>query len=186
MFSWKTVWQKVYALYAVRSGVRMGNRVHIGIGSILFAPESLIVGDDVYIGKFCTIECDGRIGAHTMIANTAGIIGKLDHDFHVMGKTIRKAPAVRDPDYRLGQPKLLVDIGADVWIGYGAVVLSGATIGRGAIVAAGTVVTKDVSTYDIVAGSPARTIGRRFPSDATIREHESELLRNYGIRPSSI
>jgi acetyltransferase-like isoleucine patch superfamily enzyme len=186
MFWWKSIWQKAYALYAVRSGVRLGSRVHIGIGSILFAPESLVVEDDVYIGKFCTIECDGRIGAHTMIANTVGIIGKLDHDFRVMGKTIRKAPAVRDPDYRIGQAKLRVDIGEDVWIGYGSVVLSGATIGRGAIVAAGTVVTKDVSAYDIVAGSPVRTIGRRFPSDAIIREHELELLRNYGIRPASI
>ena len=186
MFSRKSIWQKVYSLYAVRSGVRMGNRVHIGIGSILFAPQSLVVEDDVYIGKFCTIECDGRIGAHTMIANTVGIVGKLDHDFRVTGKTVRKAPAVRDPDYRIGQPKLLVDIGEDVWIGYGAIVLSGATIGRGAIVAAGTVVTKDVAAYDIVAGSPARAIGRRFQSDAIIREHERQLFRNYGIQPASI
>ena len=181
MIAWKSIWQKIHALYAVRSGVRTGARIHIGIGSILFAPGSLVVEDDVYIGKFCTIECDGRIGTHTMIANAVGIIGKLDHDFRVIGKTIRKSPSVRDPDYRVGRPELFVDIGEDVWIGYGAIILSGAKIGRGAIVAAGTVVTKDVSAYDIVACNPARTIGRRFPSEAIIRDHERELLRDFGI-----
>lgn len=48
-----------------------------------------------------------------------------------------------------------------VWIAYRAIVLPGITIGEGAIVAAGSVVTKDVEPYAIVAGNPARVIGRR-------------------------
>jgi acetyltransferase-like isoleucine patch superfamily enzyme len=181
----KTIFQRVNAIYAVRRGVQLGERVHIGIGSILQAPASLRVEDDVYIGKFCTIECDGRIGAHTMIANTVGIIGRLDHDYRVVGKTIRKAPHVWDADHRVGEPKLVVDIGEDVWIGYGAIVLSGTKIGRGAIVAAGSVVSKDIAPYDIAAGVPARSIGRRFPSDDLIHEHESQLLHEHGI-PMSV
>ena len=43
---------------------------------MLEAPQSLVVEDDVYIGKYCTIECDGRIGAGTIIANTVGLIGR--------------------------------------------------------------------------------------------------------------
>jgi acetyltransferase-like isoleucine patch superfamily enzyme len=121
-----------------------------------------------------------------MIANNVGIVGKLDHDFRVVGKTIRRAPAMRDADFRRGEPKLVVEIGEDVWIGYGAIVLSGTKVGRGAIVAAGSVVTKDVASYDIVAGAPARTIGRRFASDAVIVEHELELFKNYNIPPSSL
>jgi virginiamycin A acetyltransferase len=62
-------------------------------------------------------------------------------------------------------------IGDDVWIGFGAVVLSGVTIGRGAIVAAGSVVISDVQPYEIVAGNPARHVGRRF-TDADITVHE--------------
>jgi acetyltransferase-like isoleucine patch superfamily enzyme len=50
----------------------------------------------------------------------------------------------------------------DVWIGYGATILSGVTVGQGAVVAARTVVTKDVEPYSIVAGNPARLIGYRF------------------------
>lgn len=181
----RRMWQRVNRIYAVRSGVHLGARPHIGIGSILFAPHSLIVGDDVYIGKLCTIETDGCIGSHTMIANSVGIVGRMDHDFRAVGRSIRKAPEMRDPDFRLGEPKLEVDIGPDVWVGYGAIVLSGTKIGRGAIVAAGSVVTRDVKPYDIVAGVPARHIGRRFLDVATIIEHEGRLFDNYGIPPST-
>lgn len=52
----------------------------------------------------------------------------------------------------------------DVWIGHGATILSGVTIGQGAIVGAKSVVTKDVEPYSIVAGNPANIIGYRFDS----------------------
>jgi serine acetyltransferase len=55
-----------------------------------------------------------------------------------------------------------VTIGHDVWIGHGAIVLAGRSIGTGAVVAGGAVVTKDVAPYTIVAGNPARPIRRRF------------------------
>ncbi|QIZ72490.1 acyltransferase [Oxynema aestuarii] len=54
-----------------------------------------------------------------------------------------------------------VIIGDRVWIAYRAVVLPGVTIGEGAVVGAGSVVTKDVEPYSIVAGVPAKVIGRR-------------------------
>jgi len=62
-----------------------------------------------------------------------------------------------------------VIIGNDVWIGYGATILSGVKIGDGAVVGAMAVVTRDVEPYCIVAGNPARTIGKRFDDD-TIRK----------------
>ena len=60
-----------------------------------------------------------------------------------------------------------ISIGHDVWIGSGAMILSGVTIGHGAVIAARAVVTKDVRPYAIVAGNPAREIRRRF-DDANI------------------
>lgn len=60
----------------------------------------------------------------------------------------------------------------DVWIGYGATIMSGVTIGQGAVIAAGTVVTKDVEPYSIVGGVPAKHIKYRFD-----REIINELLK---------
>lgn len=53
-------------------------------------------------------------------------------------------------------------IGNDVWIGYGVLLLGGVRIGNGAIIAAGSVVNKDVPSYAIVAGVPAKVIRYRF------------------------
>jgi len=55
-----------------------------------------------------------------------------------------------------------VVIGNDVWIGYGATILSGVKIGDGAIVGAKSLVTKDVPPYSIVGGTPAKVIRYRF------------------------
>ena len=62
----------------------------------------------------------------------------------------------------------------DVWIGYGAIIVSGVRIGHGAIVAAGSVVLKDVAPYSIVAGNPARDVSQRF-NEEQIKEHERVL-----------
>jgi acetyltransferase-like isoleucine patch superfamily enzyme len=56
-------------------------------------------------------------------------------------------------------------VGNDVWIGRGASILSGVTIGNGAVVAALAVVTKSVPPYAVVAGNPAREVKRRFSVD---------------------
>jgi phosphonate metabolism protein (transferase hexapeptide repeat family) len=62
-----------------------------------------------------------------------------------------------------------VEIGNDVWIGHGAIILPGRKIGTGAVVAAGAIVTKDVGAYSIVAGNPARPIRQRFADEIAER-----------------
>lgn len=177
----KAILQKAYNLYAVRHGVVLGKGVHIGIGSVLWAPNRLDVADCVYIGKYCTVECDGRIGAHSMLGNQVGLIGRHDHDIRDVERSVRTSRWVGDKD-SAGREKEQesIDVGADVWIGYGAILLSGISIGRGSVVAAGSVVTKDVSAYSIVAGCPAVFKGMRF-SDAQVEEHERHLFLQYGI-----
>ena len=56
-------------------------------------------------------------------------------------------------------------IGNDVWIGHGAVVLGGVSVGDGAVIAAGSVVTKDVAPYSVVAGVPAKVVRERFDDE---------------------
>lgn len=61
--------------------------------------------------------------------------------------------------------RFFVIIGADVWIGNNVLIMDGLTIGHGAIVAAGSVVTKSVDPYTIVAGIPARPLRKRFSDE---------------------
>ncbi|WP_302660012.1 CatB-related O-acetyltransferase [Rhodococcus sp. SGAir0479] len=58
-----------------------------------------------------------------------------------------------------------IEIGSDVWIGYGATILSGVTIGDGSVVAAGSVVSRSVAPYTVVAGSPAKPVRMRMEVD---------------------
>lgn len=62
-----------------------------------------------------------------------------------------------------GKGNIIVD--DDVWIGYGATIMSGVHIGQGAVIAAGAVVTKDVPPYAIVGGVPAKLIKYRFEKE---------------------
>ena len=136
----------------------------------------MTIGENVYIGKYCSLETDIVIGNDVLIGNNVGLIGKYDHDYSCLGKSIKDSPWIGDPDYQFKGKGLRIVIENDVWIGYGSIIVSGVRIGRGAIVAAGSVVLKDVEPYSIVAGNPAREISKRF-IDNQIREHEKVLYR---------
>jgi virginiamycin A acetyltransferase len=171
--------QWLYKLYCVRGNVRLGRNVHIGIGSILTSYGKLSIEDDVYIGKYCTIECEGRIGSGSMIANNVGLIGRRDHDYRAIGRMIRHAPWVGDEGFPADLRGLTISIEEDCWIGYGAIILSGVRIGRGAIIGAGSVVTKDVRPYVIAAGNPAKPVAARFAAEE-VKQHERILYGSSG------
>ena len=170
-------------LLSVRGGVKLGPGVHVGPFSILWAARRLDIGAGSYIGKFCTIQVNGRIGHGVLIANNVGIVGRLDHEYRVPGAPLRGGRWVGDDPGLADLPENRIEIGDDVWIGFGSVVLSGIRIGEGAIIAAGSVVTQDVGDYEIVAGSPAAARGRRFDGDpAAIAEHQRMLDAKYPAR----
>lgn len=145
--------------FGVRRNVRGGRGLHIGPGSIVWAPRSMCIGREVYVGKNVTIEVDGEIGDGVLIANLAGIVGRRDHDINERGVSIRRSRWVGDFPEELSQTTI---IGSDVWIGYGAIVLSGVTVGDSSIIAAGSVVTRDIPVNSVVAGNPAKLIRKRF------------------------
>lgn len=62
-----------------------------------------------------------------------------------------------------------VTIGNDVWVGFGATILSGVTIGDGVVVGAQALVTRDIEPYAIVGGNPARVIRKRFDDETIAR-----------------
>lgn len=162
----------------VNSNVTVSEGFTFGRGTVFWAPKAITIGRNCYIGKYCTIEADVSIGDDVLIANNVGLIGRYDHDYSVVGSSIRHAPHIGDIDYKFKGKNLTIIIENDVWIGFGAIVLSGVTIGKGSIVAAGSVVTKNVPPYTIVGGNPAKPIAVRFSKEQRLL-HESRLREQF-------
>ena len=168
---------------SVRHGVVLGRGVHIGPFSVLSAPRRLEIGDNGYIGKYCTLQVSGRIGRGVLIGNNVGIVGRLDHEHRIPGVAVRDGRWIETDATLASLPENQIQIADDVWIGYGSVVLSGVNIGEGAIIAAGSVVIRDVGAYEIVAGSPASVRAMRFDGDPdAIAEHRRMLDAKYPAR----
>lgn len=154
---------------------KVGRDAHIGSGSSFWAPESIYIGDSVYIGKNVLIACNADIGDYVLIANRVAFVGRRDHDFSKVGVPVRFSPWICSAKSTKLLPTEKIVIETDVWIGFGAILLSGIRIGRGAIIAAGAVVTRDIGAYEIVAGNPAKKVGKRFEDDRTIQRHELSI-----------
>lgn len=159
----RRVWQRLNARIAVHGQVTLGDGFRIGSGTIVRSLHGLRIGDDVSIGRNCTVEVSGSIGAKTVIAANVGLVGRTDHAIDEVGRAIIDSTWVGDRRRPLATD--LLHIGCDVWIGYGAVILSGLSIGDGAVVAAGSVVTRNVPPFSIVAGVPAQIVGTRFSDE---------------------
>lgn len=169
------LWLNIKRTLFVGKNVKVGQDFHVGLGSFVSSPATLTIGDDVYIGKYCSIQCSGRIGNGVLVANNVGIVGKRDHDFRQVGRLVRRARSVADCDELALDPRNSITIEDDVWIGYGSIVLTGIRVGRGAIIAAGSVVLNDVPDYAIVSGNPAQVVAKRFLNDEQIRVHELQI-----------
>jgi len=112
------------------------------------------IGDKLIIGKFCQIASDV-----TFIMNGANHLTDAvsTYPFAIFGHGWEGAMEGREYPSRGNTV-----IGNDVWIGYGATIMAGVTIGDGAIIATKSVVTRDVPPYTIVGGNPAQEIRKRF------------------------
>lgn len=154
---------------------KIGKNFHCGRGTFLWAKDRLEIGDNFYLGKFSIIETNCVIGDNVIIANNVGIVGRYDHNYQQVGTPVRLAMQMHDKDYNWKGKDELTVIGDDVWIGYGAIIMSGVRIGNGCIIAAGAVVTKDTEPYYIYGGVPAKKISERFKSIEDMNMH-IELL----------
>lgn len=122
--------------------------VHIEFGT-WFAHCAARIGERVYIGGRCTLGMV-EIGPDVLIGSNVDILsGRRQHSFATSDSTIS----------RQGGAFERVRIGADVWIGNGAVIL--ASIGDHGVVGAGAVVVKPVRSWSVVVGNPARTVRDR-------------------------
>ena len=176
------LFKKIYLLFMVKviwRRYRIGSNFHVGIRVRLWAKNTLVIGKNFYMGRDSLIETDCIIGDDVICGNKVAIIGRYDHHYQQIGRPIRLADAIRDEHYNWKGKSLTTQIGNDVWIGYGAIILQGVSIQDGAIIAAGSVVTKDVDAYSIYAGNPARKIRSRFDDTADLEKHLQLVKTRY-------
>jgi len=120
-------------------------------------PWKISIGSGVTINRGCEFygsmlagAAHITVGDHCALAPRVRVLSAT-HDYHQLD---------------LPDTAQSVVIGKHVWIGAGATILPGVTIGDGAVVAAASVVTRDVAAYAIVAGNPARFVKKRELKDA--------------------
>jgi acetyltransferase-like isoleucine patch superfamily enzyme len=144
----------------------------LGAQTVLFRNVALIdtdLGDYSYVQSGTSIY-NAEVGKFCAVASGV-TIGLAAHPTFM----VSTSPVFYDNKQPL--PKFLTDkqlftqtlprtfIGADVWIGQGALIKAGITIGVGAVIGAGAVVTRDVAPYSIAAGNPCRHIRFRFSEE---------------------
>ena len=109
--------------------------------------SNIVVGDNFY-ANYNLIILDNApvtIGDNVFIAPNVSIF-TVGHPLH---------PQARNSGYEYGRP---IAIGNNVWIGGGAILLPGVTVGDNAVIAAGSVVGRDVPPWTVVAGNPGRVV----------------------------
>ncbi len=167
-------WAKPYLNY--KNGVKVSFWAS-GIHNVDFeggnlVPEYCVFSDQTKLGFRTTLGTNNFFGGKVSIGKYCQI-GR-DVAFHPTNHPISYATTYVNSQLFGGELKNLkserpIKIGNDVWIGHGVIVLAGVEVGNGAILAAGSVITKNVEPYSIMAGNPARPIRKRF-SEKVIHE----------------
>ena len=155
-----------------RENLRIGDYTKIaGTLGIYRSSGTITIGRCSYIGDHSRLSANTRIeiGDYVLVAHMVDI---MDNDSHSMSAAKRRQESIRQFERQetveySDVASAPVRIENDVWIGLKSTVLKGVTIGRGAIVAAGSVVTKNVEPYTLVAGNPAKFV-RKLEPDAAV------------------
>lgn len=136
-------------------GISLGDNVIIGDNNYFLCSNKnsrISIGSDTSLNRNVEISCIDKIeiGSYCLISSDVSIFDS-NHSF-LGNKLIAKQSSYAKP----------IKICDDVLIGTKAIILPGVYVGEGSVIGAGSVVTKDVKPYNIVAGNPARVIGSRL------------------------
>ncbi|MDC7290278.1 CatB-related O-acetyltransferase [Blautia schinkii] len=162
---------------------RKNNPDNDTVPGAFFNPDSVVVEKhsygDINLVAFNN-NCNLHIGNYVSIAGSVTFLLDADHNTDTLTTYPHRVKTLHLQNCEASSKGDIV-VGDDVWIGYGATILSGVTIGQGTVIAAGAVVTEDVPPYAIVGGVPAKTIKYRFSQpiiDKLSRIDFSKLTEN--------
>jgi acetyltransferase-like isoleucine patch superfamily enzyme len=141
--------------------------IHIGENTLIGPDISLSAG--MVPGQECITNPVVSIGDRCLIGRGSGIVGHFSieigddvwtgHNVYITDQN-HAYEDVSLPISKQSQPERAVKIGSGSWLGYGSVVLPGVTIGEHCVIGANSVVTRDVPSYSVAVGVPARVIKR--------------------------
>jgi acetyltransferase-like isoleucine patch superfamily enzyme len=141
--------------------------IHIGENTLIGPDISLSAG--MVPGQECITNPVVSIGDRCLIGRGSGIVGHFSieigddvwtgHNVYITDQN-HGYEDVSLPISKQSQPERAVKIGSGSWLGYGSVVLPGVTIGEHCVIGANSVVTRDVPSYSVAVGVPARVIKR--------------------------
>lgn len=168
----KIIGSNIFAGYNMVDYCSLLEFCEIGIGSYISFECKLLRAK---IGKFCSIGPRVKIGFSThpikkWVTTHPAFYLNLEE---VLSYTFHTDDTPLFDPYKTAEGKYLASIGNDVWIGADVLIMDGIKVGNGAVIAAGAVVTKDVPSYSIVGGVPAKEIGKRF------NESQIEFLNKF-------
>lgn len=145
--------------------------LRVGRGASIYPPTMLDLGPDasMTLGEFAMLNgpriiCDGRlsIGAHALVSWNVVIMDTWRVPFDAVARrdVLRRAAGLPPAKRMLAGPSEVkpITVGANVWIGFDAIVLPGASIGEGSIIGARSVVAGEIPAFCVAAGSPARVV----------------------------
>jgi acetyltransferase-like isoleucine patch superfamily enzyme len=143
------------------------NKENETIPVVRFNPETVKVGKGSY-GELNVVSFGDKtkltIGNYVSISEDVTFLLDVEHYTDRLSTYPFRVKILHECQFEaFSKGDIIVD--DDVWIGYGATIMSGVHIGKGAVIASGAVVVKDVPPYAIVGGVPAKVIKYRFPDD---------------------
>ena len=155
-----------------KSRITIGYNTNIR-GNLLIWPygQGIEIGNNSYVGKNSVIWAGDKIkiGNNVLIAHSVTIIDSDSHELDYVDRAKSYINLLQNghPSEKRSVKTLPISIEDDVWISYNVCILKGVKIHKGAIIAAGSVVTKDVSAFTLVAGNPATFIKDVNAKDTT-------------------
>jgi acetyltransferase-like isoleucine patch superfamily enzyme len=159
-------WPKAFMIYGYfnRKPFAFRKCTRVSASAVLSSKTQIRLADHIWIGHYCVLDGIGGInieeGVH--LASHTCIYTHSSHDtIRLLGKKFIETDALLRPAYHIAP----VSIGAYSFIGTHSVILPGVKIGKGCIIGAGSVVTKNVNDYEIVAGNPASVKGNTLEQD---------------------